>query len=502
MQEADVPLWSWVWLMVGGTFAVYLAVLLWVRTREVGVFYAAERRVSPPLEGMSIAADWISAASFLSLGGAMALSALDGAVYLAGWTGGLLLVAVALAPRLRRSGAASLAQLLGDRFASRGARALAALAAMLVCVLYAAGQLRGAALVLARFAPLPLGAALAVASAGVLLHLTLGGLRTLPQGQAVRYAVLAVAYLAPVAALSLLFTGGALPLLAPLGRLTPEGAALLGAAPGAPLAAAADRAGQLAGLGAWTGSARSPLDLGAAALALVAGTAALPQLLPRFTGQPRGRGGRAAAGWALCFVLLLYSAVPAMALFARGARSAAGPVDPDLLVLLAPGATGLAPWAVALVAAGALAASLATAAGLLPTLGAALARDLLAGALWPRLPESAQRRWARGAAVAGVTAAALLAASPPGPVVQVVGAAFGLAAAVFFPAVLAALFWPGARAGAATAAMGAGLLVTGALLVRWLAGGQGGPSPEAAGALGAAVGGVVLVVGSWRNGEG
>jgi cation/acetate symporter len=502
------------WLVVAGSFAGYLVVLLWVRTRTAGVFYAPTRQVRPAAEGAAAAASWISAASFLSLGGAMALSGPDGAVYPLGWIAGFALLALLVAPYLRRAGRQGIPQLLAGRFGSPAAGTLAVACAMLVSFTYLSAQLRGAAIVLAHLVPLPLPAAVAAALAVVLGYTALGRLRTLTGGQVAQYLVLATAFLILAGALLQALTGGLLPQAALTARLDGEGARLLGQPPGLPLRQALDGLG----LPPHGRSQRGLPDLLASGLSLVAGTAALPHIVGRFLAMPRAREARRSAGWALLLVALFYSAAPAVGLSARAALVAAGRegparerlagwggagIDPDALVLAAPEVLGLPPWVAALAVAGALAAAVSAAAGLVLSLGSAAARDLLRGRLLPGLSDRAERRAGRLAA-AGLTAlAAWLALHPPGTVVQTVALAFGVAAAAFFPALLAAAFWRRATRQGVLLGMATGALFTIGYVhwFRFLRPELDGPaswwlgiSPEGIGAVGALLGAAVLAL--------
>jgi cation/acetate symporter len=530
-------------VVVVGSFGAYLAVLLWDRRRSAAAFYVPGRRHSPLAGGVAIATGWISAASFLSLGGLCALSSRQGTAYLVGWTGGFVLLAVLVAPALRRAGRHTVPGYLGERFASRGVRVVAAACALLVTVTYLAAQLRGAAVVLARLLEVPVGAAVAAAAVLVLLHAALGRMRTLTAGHVAQYLVLAGAYLALGGALLHALTGEALPQRALFAHLSTAGAALLGAEPGAALLPALARRAAAAGLGPAPETARTVADRVAVTLALMAGTAGLPHVLRRFFTVPRRAEARTTVAWGLVFVVVLYSAVPAVSLAVRAvlvatvdgaprdappawalawaptglvrAEPGEGPlrlastgsgrkpgrsfaVDPDVLVLAAPEALGLSPWIVALAAAGALAAAVSSAAGLVLAAAASVAQDLAP-------PGRTDRAAARAGLLAGVAAAAVaagLALRPPGSVVQLVALAFGVAAAAFFPVLVAGAFWPRVTRRGALCGMAAGAAFTVGYVhwfrfahpeldlpaAYWL-----GISPEGIGAVGVALGAVVLV---------
>lgn len=532
---------TWTWLVVIASFTGYLLVLVRERVRGAGAFYRPVRRVWPLGAGVAAAAGWISAASYLSLGGALAVSAPDGAVYLVGWTLGFALLALLVAPYLRRTGRHTLPQLVVERFRSPAAGAVAAACAVLVSFTYLSAQLRGAAIVLARFVPLPLPAAVVAAAAVVLLYTTLARLRSLTGGQVAQYLVLAAAFFLLAGALLQRLTGTFVPAAAPWAPLSERGAELLGQAPGLPLGEAVGRLGEERWLLPHGATLRGPADWIASTLALVVGTAALPHMVSRFLSLPRARDAKRSAAWALAFIVLFYGAVPAVALSARAGllAGAAAPqgvepawvaawrptglvapggaegghrfvppgpggvrIDPDVLVLAAPEMLGLPPWVVAVAAAGALAAAVSAGAGLVLSLGTAAARDLLKGILLPGLSDRTEARIFRATAAALTVLAALLALRPPGTVVETVALAFGLAGAAFFPALLAAVAWRRATRQGVLWGMVTGALFTIGYIhwfrfahpeldqpARWWL----GISPEGIGAVGAAVGGVVLV---------
>jgi len=538
-------------VVVVGSFGAYVAVLLWDRLRSAAVFYVPGRRQRPLAGGIATATGWISAASFLSLAGLTALDGRLGSAYVVGWTAGFVLLAVLVAPALRRAGRHTVPGYLGARFGSPAVRRVAAACALLVTVTYLAAQLRGAAVVLSRLLELPVGAAVGVAALLVLLHAAAGRMRALTAGHVVQYVVLAGAYLVLAGAMLQVLAGEVLPQRALFARLSAAGAALLGGAPGAPLfPALVDRAAA-AGLAPTADSARGVADRVAVTLALMAGTVGLPHVLRRFFVVPRRADARATVAWGLVFVVVLYSAVPAVALAVRATlvgtldgaprppawvqawaptglvridpgvgplqlagdsggagRVEAGParplvhVDPDLLVLAAPEALGLSPWIVALAAAGALAAAISSAAGLVLAAAASVVQDLAPGAPAGR-DDRITRRAAVSAGVLAVAVAAALALRPPGSVVQLVALAFGVAAAAFFPALVAGAFWPRVTGRAALWGMVVGAALT-VGYVHWFrflhperdlsAAWWFGISPEGFGAVGAALGAAVLVV--------
>jgi cation/acetate symporter len=476
---------AWTWTIVGASIALYGAVALWARARTTSAYYVAEKGVSPVLNGMATAADWISAASFISMAGLIAASGRDGSVYLMGWTGGYVLLAVLVAPYLRKYGKYTVPQFVGERYYSKGARAVAVGCAVFVSFTYVAGQLRGVAVVLSRFLGLSVERGVLVGVAIVLFYAVLGGMKGVTYTQVAQYVVLVAAYLVPAIFLSILLTGNPVPQLGFGGRVSAGGAALLGVEEGRHLLDVLDGVGRDLGFGRYTGGGtRGTLDLVASTLALMAGTAGLPHIIIRFFTVPKIRDARASAAWALLFIAVLYTTAPALAAFARttflrtvnGVAYAAAPtwftgwertglarfddrdgdgrmtisadparnevtVDPDIIVLATPEIARLPAWVAGLVAAGALAAALSTATGLLLVISASISHDLVKGLWIPRLSERAELSWARGAAAVSVAIAGWLAVHPPGYVADVVALAFGLAASSFFPVLVAGIFW-------------------------------------------------------------
>jgi cation/acetate symporter len=542
---------AWTWIFVGVSLAVHAAVVVWSRARAASAYYVAERRSSPALNGMATAADWISAASFISMAGVVASSGRDGSVYLVGWTGGYVLLAVLVAPYLRKYGKYTVPQFVGERYASKGARAVAVGCAVFVSFTYVAGQLRGVGIVLARLVGLRVERAVLLGVVVVLLQAVLVGRRAATHTQVVRYAILLTAYLVPAIFLSLLLTGVPVPQLGLGGRLSAGGAGLLGAEPGRPLLDVLDGLGRELGFGRYTGGTRSRLDLLASTLALMVGTVGLPHIVIRFFTVPKIRDARASAAWALLFIAVLYTTAPALAAFVRATylhavegtpyRSAPGwftgwertglarftdrngdgimsvsgdparnevSVDPDILVLAAPEIARLPPWVTGLVAAGGLAAALSTATGLLLVIAASISRDLVKGLWIPRLSERAEVGWARGAATLSAAAAGWLAVHPPGHVAEVVAIAFGLAASSFFPVLVAGIFWRRATREGAIWGMIAGTAFT-TLYVHWFKFARpdlDGPahwllgiSPQGIGTVGMLINSAVLVVVSLRT---
>jgi cation/acetate symporter len=525
---------AWTFLLVALSFALYIGVAIWSRARSTGEFYVAGSGVSPLANGMATAADWMSAASFISMAGLIAFLGYDGSVYLMGWTGGYVLLALLLAPYLRKFGAYTVPDFVGDRYYSRTARLVAVVCAIFVSFTYVAGQMRGVGIVFARFLEIPIGTGVLIGMAIVFFYAVLGGMKGITYTQVAQYCVLIFAYLVPAIFLSLLITGNPIPQLG-FGGSDAEGVRLL------------DRLNGLhqeLGFAAYTAGTKSTIDVFCITAALMVGTAGLPHVIIRFYTVPRVRDARASAGWALLFIAILYTTAPAVAVFARtnllrtvsgqpyaerpewfrtwervelirfddangdGLIQMAGPaavgldgspianeleVDRDIMVLANPEIAGLPDWVVGLVAAGALAAALSTAAGLLLVVSSAVSHDLLKRGFRPTISERGELIAARVAAGVAVAVAGWLGIDPPGFVAQVVAFAFGLAASSFFPVILLGIFSKRMNREGAIAGMVTGILFTAAYIVYfkfvspesntaahwWL-----GISPEGIGALG------------------
>jgi cation/acetate symporter len=536
---------AWTWLVVAASFVLYFAVALWSKARSSADYYIADRSLSPVLNGMATGTDWMSAASFMSMAGLMAVMGRDGSAYLMGWTGGYVLLAVLLAPYLRKYGKYTVPQFVGDRYYSNAARVVALLCAIAISFTYVAGQLRGVGIVLARFLGTDIGTGVLAGAVVVFLYGVLGGMKGITYTQVAQYVVLIAGYLVPAIFVSIMLTGSPVPPLGMGGTLTPEGAALLGARPGQELLEVVNRLSLELGFPAFTSGWRPRLDVLAIAAALMIGTAGLPHIIIRFFTVPKIRDARASAAWALVFIAVLYTTAPAVAVFVRATsvatvqgRSAAAPpewldawrqtglvsfadrdgdgrlrlsadparnevsIDPDVLVLANPEIARLPPWVIALVVAGALGAALSTAAGLLLVIAAGISHDLLKSVLYPRMSDRAELWCARLTALYATAAATWLSLHPPGRVAEVVAHAFGLAASSFFPVILAGIFWKRATKEGAIAGMTAGILFTGGYILwfrilrpdlgpsHWLL----GISPEGIGAVGALVAFAVLGV--------
>jgi len=521
---------AWTFVIVGLSFALYIAIALWTRARSTGEFYVAGAGVGPVVNGMATGADWMSAASFLSMAGMISALGYDGSVYLMGWTGGYVLLALLLAPYLRKFGKYTVPDFVGDRYASQAARVVAVVCALFVSFTYVAGQMRGVGVVFSRFLEVDIEVGVVIGMGLVLFYAVLGGMKGITYTQVAQYCVLIFAYLVPAIFISIQMTGNPIPQIG-------FGGYELGAS--TPLLDRLDGLHAELGFAPYTTGSKARLDVLCTTAALMVGTAGLPHIIVRFYTVPRVRDARRSAGWALLFIAVLYTAAPAVAVFARtnlletvaGKEHASLPawvgnwertglirfedrdgdgrvrysgdaavneleVDRDILVLANPEIAGLPDWVVGLVAAGGLAAALSTAAGLLLVVSSAISHDLLKRALMPRISEKGELIAARVAAAVAVVLAGYLGIHPPDYVAAVVAFAFGLAASSFFPVLVLGIFSRRANAAGAIAGMLAGLGFTAGYIVWfkfvapetntpehwWL-----GISPEGIGTLGMAL---------------
>lgn len=524
---------AWTYVIVTATFALYIGIAIWSRVRSTAGFYVAGRGVPAVVNGMATGADWMSAASFISMAGMIAFMGYSGAVYLMGWTGGYVLLALLLAPYLRKYGKYTIPEFVGDRYYSQTARLAAILCAVFISFTYIAGQMRGVGVVFSRFLEVPVETGVIIGTLIVFIYATLGGMRGITYTQVAQYTVLIIAYLIPAAAISWKLTGSPIPQLGLGSRLTD------GPHTGMFLLDALDKIHRDLGLAEYTAAfvpgKKGMLDVLAITLALMVGTAGLPHVLIRFYTVPSARAARWSAMWALFFIALLYTTAPAVAAFARvnmieslhGTPYAAAPdwfknwektglvaftdkngdgvitysgdaatneleVDRDIMVLANPEIARLPAWVVGLVAAGGLAAALSTAAGLLLVISSAISHDLLKSMVWPKMREHEELRVARMAAGVAVVVAGLFGIYPPGFVAQVVAFAFGLAASSFFPILVLGVFSTRVTKEGAIAGMLCGFSVTAAYIVyfRFLRPEAGatdwwlGISPEGIGTIG------------------
>lgn len=464
---------AWTWIIVGVTFALYIGVAIWTRATSSKEFYVAGGGVSPLMNGMATAADWMSAASFISLAGIVSFEGYDGSVYLMGWTGGYVLLALLLAPYLRKFGKFTVPDFIGDRYYSNTARIVAVVAALIVSFTYVAGQMRGVGIVFSRYLEVDINTGVYIGMAIVLFYAVLGGMKGITYTQVAQYMVLIFAFMVPAIFISIQMTGNPIPQLG-FGSKGEDGMYLL---------QKLDGLQKELGFHEYTSGSKSLIDVFAITLALMVGTAGLPHVIVRFFTVPKVSDARLSAGWALVFIAILYTTVPAVAVFARTNlietvsnkqykdmpdwvgnwektgllafedKNADGVVqyvadaqlneltiDKDIMVLANPEIANLPNWVVALVGAGALAAALSTAAGLLLVIASSISHDLLKKVLVPKINERQELYAARGSAAVAVVIAGYFGINPPGFVAAVVALAFGLAAASFFPAIVLGIF--------------------------------------------------------------
>jgi cation/acetate symporter len=511
-----VDLQGLTYLVVGASFALYVVIALLSQARSTGEFYVAGKGVHPILNGMATAADWMSAASFISMAGLIAFLGYDGTVYLMGWTGGYVLLALLLAPYLRRFGRFTVPEFIGDRYDSQWARVVAILCLIIISFTYVAGQMRGVGIVFSRFLNVDISVGLVIGMSIVFLYAVIGGMKGITYTQVAQYCVLIFAYTVPAIFISLEVTNTAIPQLA-LGSTVADGSGFL--------LDKLDRVVTDLGFAAYTSGSKSPVDVFFITLALMIGTAGLPHVIVRFFTVPRVRDARMSAGWALLFIAILYTTAPAVGALARlnltetiqvgpvgaadgnlayadrpdwfrtwedtgllefrdrnsdgriqyyndanlefaqrmelqGWRGSELTVDKDILVLANPEIAGLPDWVIALVAAGGIAAALSTAAGLLLVISASISHDLLKSVLTRDIGERGELRAGRISAAIAILLAGYLGYNPPGFVAQVVALAFGLAAASLFPAILLGIFSLRVNAPGAIAGMLSGLVFT------------------------------------------
>ena len=510
-----------IYLFVGASFALYIGIAIWSRAGSTSEFYVAGGGVNPVVNGMATAADWMSAASFLSMAGLIAFMGYDGSVYLMGWTGGYVLLALLLAPYLRKFGQFTVPDFIGARYYSNIARTVAVICLIFISFTYIAGQMRGVGIVFSRFLDVPVTMGVILGMGIVFVYAVLGGMKGITYTQVAQYCVLIFAYLVPAIFISLMLTGNPLPQLG-LGSKLADGS-------GQYVLERLDASLVDMGFAAYTAAGKSTIDVFCITAALMVGTAGLPHVIVRFFTVPSVADARRSAGWALVFIALLYTTAPAVAAFARinfnqsvdqtayedapgwfrnwegndliawrdkdgdgrmdiapgdafeGApeySTRVGPsgertvinapaeganevyVDRDIMVLANPEIADLPGWVIALVAAGGLAAALSTAAGLLLVISSAVSHDLLKSTFRPGISEKGELLAARLAATAAIVVAGLLGIYPPGWVAQVVAFAFGLAAASLFPAIFMGIFVKRMNREGAIAGMVAGLAFT------------------------------------------
>ena len=470
----SVQIWTYIFVFL--TFGLYIGIAIWSRADSTDEFYVAGGGVPPLANGLATAADWMSAASFISMTGLISFLGRDGAFYLMGWTGGYVLLALLLAPYLRKFGKFTVPDFIGDRYYSRTARLVAVFCAIVVSFVYVCGQMQGAGIVFSRFLEVDITTGVVIGMAIVFFYAVLGGMKGITYTQVAQYCVLIFAFMVPAIFISILMTGQAIPQIG-------FGSELTEAFGGGYLLDRLDGLGQDLGFAAYTEGQRSTQDVFFITAALMFGTAGLPHVIIRFFTVPNVRDARKSAGYALVFIAILYTTAPAVAAFARtnlintvsNAQYSEVPewfskwektnlivfddknsdgliqyvgdpetneltVNRDIMVLANPEIAGLPNWVVALVAAGALAAALSTAAGLLLVISTSVAHDFLKRTFMPAITDKQELRYARISIFFAVLVAGYFGINPPAYVAQVVAFAFGLAAASFFPAIVLGIF--------------------------------------------------------------
>lgn len=482
------------YLFVGASFALYIGIAIWSRAGSTKDFYVAGGGVHPVVNGMATAADWMSAASFISMAGIIAFMGRDGSVYLMGWTGGYVLLALLLAPYLRKFGRFTVPDFIGERYYSNTARVVAVVCLIFVSFTYVAGQMRGVGIVFSRFLEVDIETGVVIGMAIVFMYSVLGGMKGITYTQVAQYCVLIFAYMVPAIFISIMITGNPIPQLG-FGAEVFDGSGLS-------VLAKLDKVLLDLGFNSYTEGSKSTIDVFAITAALMFGTAGLPHVLVRFFTVPKVSDARKSAGYALVFIAILYTTAPAVASFARlnlvdtinetpyaeapqwftnwettglvawqdknndslmqysaGSTNEIS-IDRDIMVLANPEIADLPGWVIALVAAGGVAAALSTAAGLLLVISSAISHDLLKKTFMPSISDKQELLFARIAAAIAVCIAGLFGIYPPAFVAQVVAFAFGLAAASLFPALLLGIFSKRINKQGAISGMLTGLLFT------------------------------------------
>lgn len=484
---------NWTYILVGITFTIYIGIAIWTRAGSTKEFYVAGGGVSPLANGMATAADWMSAASFISMAGIISFAGYDGAVYLMGWTGGYVLLALLLAPYLRKFGKFTVPDFIGDRYYSNTARFVGVICALLVSFTYVAGQMRGVGLVFSRFLEVDINTGVIIGMLIVLFYAVLGGMKGITYTQVAQYCVLIFAFMVPAIFISIQMTGNPIPQLG-FGSTLADGS-------GTYLLDKLDGLSTDLGFAEYTEGSKSLVDVFAITLALMVGTAGLPHVIVRFFTVKRVKDARKSAGLALLLIVILYTTAPAVSVFARtnmietvsNKPYSEVPVwfkkwettglitftdknndghiqyvadksknelvvDNDIMVLANPEIANLPDWVIALVAAGALAAALSTAAGLLLVISSSVSHDLIKKMVNPNISEKGELIAARLSAVVAVCVAGYFGINPPGFVAATVALAFGLAAASFFPAIILGIFYKKMNKEGAIAGMVVGII--------------------------------------------
>jgi cation/acetate symporter len=488
----------WIWVVVVATFVLYIGIAIWARAGTTGEFYVAGKGVNPILNGMATAADWMSAASFISMAGLIAFKGYDASVYLMGWTGGYVLLALLLAPYLRKFGKFTVPEFIGERYYSQAARLVAVICLIVASITYVIGQMKGVGVAFGRFLEIPFSWGVVVGMVIVFIYAVLGGMKGITYTQIAQYCVLILAYTIPAVFISIQLTDQFLPQIG-LGSPMADGSGVM-------LLDKLDQVVTDLGFGAFTAQKDSTLNMFLLTLSLMIGTAGLPHVIIRFFTVPRVRDARSSAGWALVFIAILYTTAPAVGAMARlnlmdtiqigpvGAETGnieiadlpgwmdrwaktgllawedknhdgrleyyddsnkqfaaeaesfgwkgneLTKVDRDIMVLANPEIAKLPDWVIALVAAGGLAAALSTAAGLLLAISSAISHDLLKGMIAKGISEKTELMAGRIAMAGAIVVAGYLGINPPGFAAQVVALAFGLAASSIFPALMMGIF--------------------------------------------------------------
>jgi len=470
----SVQLWTYV--LVGLTFSIYIAIAIWSRASSTKEFYVAGGGVSPLANGMATAADWMSAASFISMAGLISFLGYDGSVYIMGWTGGYVLLALLLAPYLRKFGKYTVPDFIGERYYSKTARIVAVICALLVSFTYVAGQMRGVGVVFSRFLEVDINTGVVIGMVIVLFYAVMGGMKGITYTQVAQYCVLIFAFMVPAIFISFLMTGNLVPQIG-MGSTLNDGS-------GVYVLDKLNAINKDLGFNEYTNGSKSMIDVLAITSALMIGTAGLPHVIVRFFTVKKVRDARKSAGLALLFIAILYTTAPAVSVFARinlintvndkpytdmpvwfsnweqtgllkfndknqdgNIQYVADPsinelyVDPDIMVLANPEIADLPGWVIGLVAAGGLAAALSTAAGLLLVISSSISHDLIKNTINPNISDKGELWAARISATVAVVVAGYFGINPPDFVAAVVALAFGLAAASFFPAIILGIFY-------------------------------------------------------------
>ena len=501
----------WIWIIVGLTFALYIGIAIWSKAGSTNEFYIAGKGVNPIANGMATAADWMSAASFISMAGIISFIGYDGSVYLMGWTGGYVLLALLLAPYLRKFGKFTVPDFIGDRYYSNVARTVAVFCALIVSFTYIAGQMRGVGIVFSRYLEVDINSGVFIGMGIVLFYAILGGMKGITYTQVAQYCVLIFAFMVPAIFISIQMTGNPIPQLG-FGSQSADGVYLL------------DKLNGLheeLGFSEYTSGSKSTLDVFLITAALMIGTAGLPHVIVRFFTVKKVSDARKSAGWALLFIAILYTTAPAIAVFARTnlietvseKEYSTMPywfkkwedtglltyddknddniiqylgdeqlneltIDKDIMVLANPEIAQLPNWVIALLAAGAIAAALTTAAGLLLVISSSISHDLIKRMVKPDISDKGELIAARISAFFAVLLAGYFGINPPDFVAATVALAFGLAAASFFPAIVLGIFYKKMNKEGAISGMLIGILSMLFYMTKFKFGWFGGGGPE------------------------